>query len=481
MKKLNTNRNLFLLGTMFCTFALTACHNEDIPTVEDYDAELDAELKALVEPYDINEQQYPGGQYGSLFLATTQSFTKPVEDLSEVDDKQHTLGDRLFESTFVPAGNTMRAGLGPLYNNISCIACHPREGRSPFPKELNTVSGFFLRVSVGNDPVNGPIGAPGFGGQLQQNAVAGSTPECKFGVNYISKVEEYPDGRKVVLRKPIYRVYDTYMPMPAGAMFSPRIGMPVFGLGFLEAIPEATILSYADPDDKDLDGISGRPNYVMHGPTKTTMLGRFGWKANAATVEDQCAQAFVNDMGITSWVYPTEACKGQKNVKLPANDNIDLPKRHLDAVAFYARTLQVPVPRDLKNKDVRRGFALFNKVGCAKCHVPSMKTGNSDLKQLSNQTIYAYTDMLLHDMGEDLADHRGDFLANGYEWKTRPLWGIGLTQTVNNHFMLLHDGRANGVEEAILWHGGEADNVKTRFKALPKADRDRIIKFIEQL
>lgn len=435
--------------------------------------------KPLPDPYDLVLARRPGGD-ATTDNNTSGAYSQPVDGLTEVEDYRHAHGDRLFETNFVAKGNPIQAGLGPLYNNNSCINCHQKEGRAPFPANLNARSGFFLRISVGNDPINGPIGAPGFGGQLQQLAVTGYTPECKFAVRYEEKKEIYGDGTEVILRKPIYSVYDTYIPLPAGYMTSPRIGMPVFGLGLLEAIPEETILSYADPYDKDGDGISGRPNYVMNGETKKTMLGRFGWKANASTVLDQCAQAFVNDMGLTSYVYPVEASADQTNAD-PYEVKEEISRVELDAVAFYARTLAVPSPRGLETKTVKHGAQLFTDLGCAKCHVPTMDTGDSDIKALAHQTIYAYTDMLLHDMGEDLADNRPDFLATGHEWKTRPLWGIGLTYTVNGYEYYLHDGRAHTLEEAILWHGGEADKVKEKFKALKKSDRDAVITFLKAL
>ena len=440
----------------------------------------DEQNTALEDPYDIEKHYYAGGE-GTIFLQSSQSYAQPIGALTKAEYDSHMYGDRLFEATFVQAGNPSRAGLGPLYNNTSCFACHPRDGRSPFPANLTIASGFFLRVSSGNDPVTGPVATPGFGKQLQHLAIPGFVPETKFAVRYEDKVETYADGTSVVLKKPFYSVYDTYIPMPSDAMFSPRIGMAVFGLGLLEAIPESAILAYADPDDRDGDEISGKANYVQDALTGKTVLGRFGWKANTATLYDQCAAAFVNDMGLTTPLFPMEPTMNQSNGNDGLDDDPELNGAELDAVVLYCRTLGVPAPRRLEAEEVKQGARLFEQVGCTKCHVPSMKTGKTDIQALSDQTIYAYTDMLLHDMGEDMADNRPDFLADGNEWKTRPLWGIGLVETVHGYTYYLHDGRAKTLEEAILWHAGEADNVKNEFKKLSKTERNLILAFLEAL
>src|SRR5690606_14926223 len=216
---------------------------------------------------------------------------------------------------------------------------------------------------------------------------------------------------------------------------SPRMGTPMFGLGLLEYIPEEYILRNADEHDEDGDGISGRPNYVYDSFLDKVVLGRFGWKANVGTIETQTATAFIEDMGITSPVFKND------------NEEPEISQEILDQVSFYSRTLAVPAPRDQDNKIVKKGAALFHKIGCASCHVPEQKTGEGPIAELSNQVIYPYTDMLLHDMGEGLADNRPDYLATGREWKTRPLWGIGLTSRVNGHTHFLHDGRARNITE----------------------------------
>ena len=429
------------------------------------------------DPYDIVAHLRPGGA-ASTNMSSSKAYGQPVDGMTEEQTRMFDHGDYIFEHQFVPSGDVM-SGLGPLYNNHTCAQCHPNEGRAPFPRNLNQPSGFFLRISSGNDPVYGHIGVPGFGAQLQQLAIDGVKPEAKFHVEWSEKVEVYDDGTKVVLHRPTFSISDTRIPLPAYYMLSPRIGMPTYGLGLLEAIPEEEILSHADPYDKDNDGISGKPNYVWDSEYKKVRIGRFGWKANTSSVMEQTCQAFVNDMGLTNRLYPVEEDWDRQGDGDPTT--YEVPDDVLDAVVFYGRTLAVPAPRGLDRPVVKKGYKLFDEIGCAKCHVPTMHTGQTDVAALSGQTIYCYTDMLLHDMGEDLADNRPDHLADGHEWKTRPLWGIGLTYPVNRYEFYLHDGRARSLEQAILWHGGEADHVKRKFKALSKDDRDAILAFLRAL
>lgn len=221
---------------------------------------------------------------------------------------------------------------------------------------------------------------------------------------------------------------------------------------------------------------------IMHDPISNTVaLGRFGWKANTATILEQCAGAYLEDMGITSPIFPTETGMGQSNGNDGMGDDPEIALEVVDEVAFYCKTLGVPAARNLNEAAVQRGSQLFESIQCAKCHIPKMITEYNPIQVLSNQVFYPYTDMLLHDMGEDMADNRPDFLANGREWKTRPLWGIGLTQIVNGHTHFLHDGRAKNITEAILWHGGEATTSKEAFKNLTAEERSDLLAFINAL
>lgn len=460
--------------TLLAVLILTACSNN-----EDSD---------YLDLPDLNERLMAGGET-TVIINTSNAYATPAPNLSSADLALHLSGDVLFESVFVTPPSTVNSGLGPIFNNSSCISCHPKDGRAAFPLEINARSGFFLRASIpGNTATGGPIPVPGFGLQIQNQAVFGATAEAKYQVTYTTVVEDFPDGTKITLRKPTYSLIDSYIPVPSAVLLSPRIGTPVFGLGLLEAIPDSDILLREDINDRDNDGISGKANYVYDAKTGQKKLGRFGWKANTASLFEQCAAAFVNDMGITNPLFPNKPGKGQSNGNYPekslfykGNTTTDIDAPILDAVTFYTQTLAVPASRFHDQEAVRNGARLFEQIDCGKCHIPKQKTGYSPISALAFQTIYPYTDLLLHDMGEGLADHRPDFLADGREWKTRPLWGIGFQFLVNGHTQFLHDGRAQNLTEAILWHGGEAENAKNKFKGLSKKDRDDILQFLNSL
>jgi len=283
--------------------------------------------------------------------------------------------------------------------------------------------------------------------------------------------------------------------------------MPVFGLGLLELINEADILALADENDSNKDGISGRPNWVFD-PVKAknndpipVSLGRFGWKASTPSVRVQSLGALRGDMGITNPLFPDESIANTPlhesylartnfvDTGVDAQGNTEASQEFSDEVVFYAETLAVPARRNIENDAVIAGAQLFDKVNCTGCHQPDFTTATGELlvgglpapDGLKGQKIYPFTDMLLHDLGEGLADNRRDFTATGVEWKTRPLWGIGLTKTVNPAAGFLHDGRAATVEEAILWHGGEAQQSKADFMAMTQADRQALLDFVMSL
>lgn len=266
-------------------------------------------------------------------------------------------------------------------------------------------------------------------------------------------------------------------------MISPRAAPAMIGLGLLEAIPEEDIVAAADEDDADGDGISGRPNRVWNKDTGKQALGRLGWKANQPDMHHQAAGAFLGDMGITSSLFSSPDCtEAESDCALaPNGGEPEIGDERLDRVVFYSRTLAVPARRDVDDPGVVSGKHLFEQAGCAACHTQSFRTGEFEIAELANQKIHPYTDLLLHDMGPELSDDRPDFLAAGEEWRTPPLWGLGLVHVVNHHRYLLHDGRARGFAEAILWHGGEAEASREAFRALPREDREALISFLESL
>ena len=258
-------------------------------------------------------------------------------------------------------------------------------------------------------------------------------------------------------------------PLSADVLRSLRAPPPVFGRGLLEALPDDAVLALADPDDVNGDGISGRVNWVFDAVTHQTRIGRFGVKANTATLFEQSAAAYLADMGVSTPVFPEP------------DGSFELDFDTLDAVTFYIRTLAVPTRR-APGAGAARGEALFDAAGCATCHTPSLTTGDSPIAALRYQTIAPFTDLLLHDMGEGLADGRPDFAADGAEWRTPPLWGIGLTDTVlGARGPLLHDGRARSLEEAILWHGGEGETAREYFRRASAEDRAALIEFLRSL
>lgn len=325
---------------------------------------------------------------------------------------------------------------------------------------------------------------PTYGGQLQDGAIEGVEAEGQFVIDYVERAGTFADGTPYSLREPTYRITDlAYGAMHADVMVSPRIANQVIGLGLLAEIPEATLLQLADEHDADGDGISGRPNVVFNRETGVAEIGRFGWKANQPTILQQSADAFLGDMGITSDLLLDQNCTAvQDNCRTaPTGGEPEIERDDLEKVALYIQTLAVPAQRTPDDKTVLRGEQAFLDIGCGSCHTPELTTGDHPLQPLANQTIRPFTDLLLHDMGAGLADNRPDFLATGSEWRTPPLWGIGLFETVNGHTFYLHDGRARNLSEAILWHGGEAAAARDAFLNMPKATRDALIAFLESL
>lgn len=460
-----TSRKAWLTGIAVFSLALlsTSCRKPDPLTEADYN------------------YWYAGGSQ-TVFDAGGGAYSHPFPGMSNSAMQIHETGDLAFEATFVAAPSAIHPGLGPVFNNVSCASCHIADGRGKPPGTGEPLSSLLLRVSIpGWDEHGGPLAAPGFGGQLQQKAVSGITPES--GVNWVwtETAGSFPDGESYNLRQPAIALTSPYTTLPADIMLSPRMAPPVFGLGLLEALDEAEILLNEDEDDKDMDGISGKANYCWDVPSQSTRLGRFGWKASNPSLLQQTAGAYNQDMGITSFIFPQESCEGQEQHDF-RDDETEVSDSLLYAVAFYVRTLAVPAARNQDKEEINEGRMLFAQAGCAGCHRPMMRTGvNPAFPQISNQMIFPYSDMLLHDMGPGLADNRPDYLANGQEWRTQPLWGIGLSPVVNGHSYFLHDGRARDVQEAILWHGGEAQGARDYFVQLSQAERDKLIAFVKSL
>lgn len=415
------------------------------------------------------------------------AFALPAANLTHDEVRQFFFGNRLFNTNWIAAPSSTDGfdGLGPLFNRVSCDGCHLRDGRGEPPAEPGgEMLSMLVRLSLpGGDEHGGPLPHPVYGEQLSDRALPGVAPEGRAVIQWEEIPGTYADGTPYSLRKPLLSFADLgYGPLE-DVLTSPRVANAVIGLGLLEAVPEAAILALADPDDRDGDGISGRPNEVWDRVAGKAALGRFGWKANQPTLAQQSAAAAHGDMGLTTTLFPQENCTPTQAACLatPNGGAPELEPQFFDKLMLYIRTLAVPLARDLEDPQVKAGAALFAAAGCAACHTPTLTTGDSDLAALANQTIHPFTDLLLHDMGPGLADGRPDYLASGSEWRTAPLWGLGLVPQVNGHEHLLHDGRARGFAEAILWHGGEAEAAKERFRALDAADREALIRFLKAL
>ncbi len=446
---------------------------------------LFAVFQSCKKPEPLKEEDrnewYSGGKQ-TVFNSGSSAFSQMFTGLTELKEQLHEAGDAAFEATFNSDRTQLNHGLGPVFNNQSCGSCHIADGRGKAPNAGDALSSLLIRISVpGQGPHGGPNPVPGFGGQLQQRGIFGIAAEAGVKVSYTENSYQFTDGETYSLRAPLFTIENPYMAMPGGVMISARMASPVCGLGLLEAIDEADIIARADENDADGDGISGRPNYGFDVLSQSVKLGRFGWKAAQPSIIQQSAGAYVEDMGITNMIFKQESCYGQPQYDA-GQTGYELGDSTLYAVAYYIKTLAVPGRRNANDAEVKNGKTVFNNIGCVKCHTARHTTVTDMIfPELSNQVIYPYSDLLLHDMGPDLADNRPDFRASGSEWRTPPLWGIGLTTIVNGHNNFLHDGRARNLTEAIMWHGGEGEASKNAFKNLSKSDRAALLRFLNSL
>jgi CxxC motif-containing protein (DUF1111 family) len=425
----------------------------------------------------------------ALCLAACSDTAAPEDDRQQGGDT--TVDDRTLDAFTHAAANltadqaaVFQAGrgpfdfhweiplLGPQFNNDACFGCHGSNGRGLSQIGGDTlVSQALIRISLldGTPAVpGGDVPVPGLGLQLQDHATIGLS-EVVVSQSWITHTETYGDGELVTLRAPMVvpRRHDGTT-LGDEVRMSYRQGPALIGLGLLEAVPADALAALADPDDADGDGISGRMNQVWDPVAQATVLGRFGHKATQPSLRVQVADAFATDIGLSNKLLPEP--DGSRDV---ADDQFE-------QTLFFVSTLAVPAaaPQDAT---ARRGRQRFDDFGCARCHVPTLVTGDFEIPQLANQTIHPYTDLLLHDVGDLLSDARRDFLAEGVEWRTPPLWGLGLAQVVEPLATFLHDGRATSLAEAILWHGGEAMAAREAFRLAAKQDRDALLAFLQTL
>jgi CxxC motif-containing protein (DUF1111 family) len=445
----------------------------------------------------------PGGAATVRAIDSADAFSQFSANTPFDRQMNFKLGNALFRKNWIaaPASTKASDGLGPFYNARACQDCHLKDGRGHTPvSPTGSRVSMFLRLSVpgGTTPMAikdwiATSPEPTYGGQLQDLAAPGLVAEGQMEIAYSDVAVTLGDGTVITLRKPSYSVgAPGHGALAADAMLSPRVAPQMIGLGLLEAVPAADILAHEDPEDADGDGISGRAAIVPSVEYGVPMLGRFGFKGGAPTIKEQSAGAFSGDMGLSTVLHPEpwgdcttaeSACRAAPDgQEAGLRDGLEVDKQSLDLVTFYSRNLGVPERRNLDDPQVLAGKKLFYDANCIGCHVPKQVTHRlSDQPEQSFQLIWPYTDLLLHDMGEGLADNRPEGRASGSEWKTPPLWGVGLTKMVSGHSEFLHDGRARTLLEAILWHGGEAEAAKQTVIALPKPDRDALIAFLESL
>jgi len=472
-------------------------------------ASYDERAEVLAPATDFSQAErfeaLAGGAATNTRRLDREAYSQPSANLSFAERGDFFVGNGFFKRLWVtPPSSTQAAdGLGPLYNARACQRCHLKDGRGRPPQSDDEPAvSMFLRLSI--PPQDGPqrsqlesrrsnvIAEPVYGGQLQNFAVPGAVSEGRMVITYREEPVAFADGTTVSLRRPAYAVGDLgYGPMHPETMLSPRVAPPMIGLGLLEAIAEDDLLAKADPDDLDRDGISGRANQVWSRALQRVAMGRFGWKAGNATIADQSAGAMAGDIGISNPLAPEPwgdctaaqtACREAPHGDSAQYDDLEADAQIMDLVVYYSQNLAVPARRDVDRAEVLAGKELFYESGCIACHTPKQATrvdwpdGN-----LRGQLIWPYTDLLLHDMGDGLADGRPEGVADGREWRTAPLWGIGLTETVNGHTYFLHDGRARNLTEAILWHGGEAEAAKQRVLSMNAEERAALLAFLNSL
>ncbi|WP_367085572.1 di-heme oxidoredictase family protein [Pseudomonas sp. HOU2] len=427
------------------------------------------------------------------------AFSLPSANLPPSRRVDFSVGNSFFRSPWViaPSTTTARDGLGPLFNTNACQNCHIKDGRGhpPAPDAANAVS-MLVRLSIPDSPAYanvieqlGVVPEPVYGGQFQDMAVPGGTPEGKVRVEYTPVPIRFKDGTEVELRKPVLQFTQLgYGPMHPDTRFSARVAPPMIGLGLLEAIPEEAILANAAAQAKENNGINGRPNQVWDDALHKTVMGRFGWKAGQPNLNQQNVHAFSGDMGLTTRLRPFDDCTDAQTAckQAPNGNGLDgepeVSDNILRLVLFYTRNLAVPARRGVNDEQVLAGKNLFFQAGCQSCHTPKYTTAaNAAEPELANQVIRPYSDLLLHDMGDGLADNRTEFQASGRDWRTPPLWGIGLTQAVSGHTQFLHDGRARNLLEAVLWHGGEAQQAQQQVLSFNAEQRAALLAFLNSL
>ena len=475
LMKQNSNKNRFLNITLSSVVILTAGLFGVL------------EAATLQQSYD---KKYTTNSHNKTL------FTKKVSGLNDEELDNFILGKSFFRIPWVeaPSATTARDGLGPLFGANTCITCHPNNGLAKkYTKNGSPSRGYVARLSIPSNhskehqkqlKYNGFVQEPTYGAQISLNGSKNVPFEAKPIISYEKKLIIYPDGEQITLSKPLHKhankLYDLqYGELHPQTSITSRMAQALVGLGLLDQLSDEQILENQDIDDKNNDGISGKANIVYSPEFKDFRVGKFTWKASAPSVKHQVAAAANNDMGLTNPLFTNENCTSKQIecLNAPKGDNrrgmseFDLTQERLDAITFYVSNLKIP-KSTITQKD---GEKIFKQIGCADCHKAEFTLKNG-------YKIKPFTDMLLHDMGEELSDGRAEFLATPTDWRTAPLWSIGKYHlALGEKPALLHDGRAKSVEEAILWHGGEALASKKSFMKLDKKQRKSLLSYIDEI
>ena len=451
----------------------------------------------LIRADTFADPSLPGGETSNQ-VENKNSFSLSSRNLEEHMRINFLVGNALFERMWEDSSiskNIAKDGLGPFFSARSCESCHINDGRGHIPitnkeDKISVVIQISQNIAQSNDYIKN-IEDDIYGGQISEFAVKDVLKEADIIIDYKYSLEMYEDGRVVELRRPIIKIDNlNYGDFNESTTFSARIAQPMIGLGLIEHISDQSLLMNEDINDTNNDGVSGKANKVWDIENEKLAIGRFGWKAAQPSVYQQTADAFYHDMGLSNKLYSNPFNCTSKQVEcakaISGNseeyDDLEVSNDQLDLVTFYSSQLGVPARRSINAENVKKGKEIFFALNCNSCHVESFTTGDSGSHaNLNNQIIYPYSDFLLHDMGESLSDGVSEFFAQGSEWRTPPLWGIGLTSIVSDEYGYLHDGRARTIEEAILWHGGEANEIIQNYKKLKKYEVNQLLSFINSL
>jgi CxxC motif-containing protein (DUF1111 family) len=437
-------------------------------------------------PPPLSPEALTAGPMATTTERSERALMQPVADLSAEGTGMFTLGRNHMRAQWVfywfEKGEW---GAGPTFNASACTECHVNHGRGAPNVGGKAAHAMIVRLSLpGVGEHGGPLPHPAYGDQLQTRGVPGVVPaEGIVELTWEPSTVTLADGTAVELRRPRIAFRDLqFGHLDDTVLTSLRAAPPLVGLGLLDAVPDATLEALAARPA--VDGIRGRVNHVHDLAARATRIGRYGHKANTPNLRQQIAAAFFGDIGVSSDLFPEQNCPGPQDVCRiqMAAGKPELGQQRWNAIEHHLRHAAVPARRDIDRPDVRRGEQLFAQAKCAACHLPQLETGNvPGSAALSRQIVRAYTDLLLHDMGEGLADGRPDFEAGPRDWRTAPLWGLGLARTINGETTLLHDGRARSVSEAILWHGGEAAVARDAFRSMDRDARAALVAFVESL